>query len=297
MPDTPTDIPSTEDGLLLQSKILDEMANNRPLEQLEQKTSEEQDTEANAEGAGEDAVMAGGSSNAEAAPEHHVEHKPRKALLNDNDHELTRVGGILTRIHSDYYQAYSTRDQSSSTLPMACDTPLLIQEIKDQVLSGCTIAFTGVIPRNTDPESSDIWRTTEEFGAVCVHELNDKVTHLVTASLGTEKMYRAEKMPSTKTVWLAWLQSSIALWNHEPEEPFLAQQSQLPTEAAAESPNPATQPEEEERAEIEQAAGLWGGDEQDDFEKWLGSESDGEGGDEKASEAGEGDSGSDGDDE
>jgi hypothetical protein len=106
---------------------------------------------------------------------------------------------------------------------MQCDTSLLIQEMKDQVLSGCVIAFTGVIPRNVVPERSDIWQLAESFGALCVHDLTDKVTHLVTATLGTEKMHKALSLPKVQVVWLTWLQTSIALWQHEPERPFLAQ--------------------------------------------------------------------------
>jgi RNA polymerase II subunit A-like phosphatase len=118
---------------------------------------------------------------------------------------------------------------------------LLIQEIKDEVLAGCTIAFTGVIPRNVVPERSEIWQLAESFGAVCVHELSSKVTHLVTATFGTEKMHKASQMVA-KTgihiVWLAWLQESIALWKHVPEGPHLAQPQAVVPDAPTPTPTP-----------------------------------------------------------
>lgn len=129
-------------------------------------------------------------------------------------------------MHSEFYKAYDDRDPTSASMPLQCDTPLLIQEIKDKVLEGCVIAFTGVIPRNVQPERSEIWQLAESFGAICSNDLTDKVTHLVTATLGTEKMHQAAKMQSRTgihIVWLPWLQSSIALWKREPEGAFLAQ--------------------------------------------------------------------------
>lgn len=161
---------------------------------------------------------------------------------------------------------------------MQCDAPLLIQELKDQVLQGCVIAFTGVIPRNVVPERAEIWQLAEAFGAICVHDLSDRLTHLVTASLGTEKMYRASKIPGVKVVWLAWLQSSIALWKHEPEGPFIAHHPSAPTAPSREeSPPPepvadeTTEDEEDDEIRKDSAAfdAAWDDAAQAEFEKFL----------------------------
>lgn len=251
-----------------QSKILDEMTELRPLAKLE-KENDEKDDEGEDEAVGHEA-KAGDARESPAKdgddPKDKVEtdndkpHVPhvlhlrhphhRKALLNPTDFELDRVGGILRTIHRQYYEAYDERDPSSESLPMQCDAPLLIQELKDQVLQGCVIAFTGVIPRNVQPERAEIWQLAEAFGAICVHDLSDRLTHLVTASLGTEKMYRASKMPGVKTVWLAWLQSCIALWQHEPEGPFRAAHPSV-DEPREPSPPPRKEKEEEVNGEDE----------------------------------------------
>ena len=43
------------------------------------------------------------------------------------------------------------------------------------------------------------------------------------AQLGTEKIYRARKMPYIKIVWLQWLNDSIALWQRQDETPYLVE--------------------------------------------------------------------------
>lgn len=156
---------------------------------------------------------------------------------------------------------------------MQCDAPLLIQELKDQVLQGCVIAFTGVIPRNVLPERAEIWQQAEAFGAICVHDLSPRLTHLVTASLGTEKMYRASKMPNVKTVWLAWLQSCIALWQHEPEAPFRAAHPSVdePREDSPPPEPPKEEADEDDEIRKDSAAfdAAWDEAAQAEFDKFL----------------------------
>lgn len=242
-PKSPGDIPSTEEGLANQSKLFDKIMESRPLAKLEEEQGTEPEEEPNgAEGGNED-----GSKDKTASPdssqatptksdenstvkadkteekvnikeEHH--HRHRRQFLNVNDHELKRVEEILTEIYSDFYDAYDSRSPGAETMPLQCDVPLLIQEIKDQVLSGCVIVFTGVIAINQKPQDSEIWQNAEAFGAQCQVELDERVTHCVIGSVGTEKMRKASAMPGVHVVWLAWLQTSIAFWKREPEDPF-----------------------------------------------------------------------------
>ncbi|GMK53590.1 hypothetical protein CspeluHIS016_0101760 [Cutaneotrichosporon spelunceum] len=261
-PTTPSDIPSTEDGLIRQSKLLDEMTAARPLAKLERE-NEENDEDTDSEEAdsepskGKESPKSDVSAedgkgpdddNDKAAPHVvHLRHQHnRKAVLNDEDSELERVGGILHVIHSQYYQAYDRRDPTSDTLPMLCDTTLIIQELKDQVLQGCVIGFTGVIPIHTAPEQSETWKSAESFGAQCVKDLTPSMTHLVTANLQTKKMHDAGRMPGLKIVWLAWLQSCIALWKRESEAPFLVSHPAWERERKADEHAPSLAKEEKE---------------------------------------------------
>lgn len=266
-PKTPGDIPSTEEGLGQQTKLFKEILENRPLAKLEEERGFEPD-EAEAPNGGGTKVQDGepevnmkpaeegesdaaapssstkdtpkGEEDGPASPKkeekavvskadehHHLRH--RKQFLNVNDHELKRVEDILTEIHAEFYDAYDSRSPGSTAMPLQCDVPLLIGEIKDRVLSGCVIVFTGVIAINQKPQDSDIWQQAETFGAQCQVDLDERVTHCVIGSIGTEKMRRAARMPNVQIVWLAWLQTSIAFWKREPEGPFRPQIPRMDT--------------------------------------------------------------------
>jgi RNA polymerase II subunit A-like phosphatase len=131
-PTTPADIPSQEEGLLLQSKLLDELAEKRPLAKLEEESDreddEEADTSAKEDGNGKtedeqpgattsevkpssaEPAADGATENAKekttkpapngtvakpATPPHHHPHlHHRKQLLNPNDYELNRVAKV-----------------------------------------------------------------------------------------------------------------------------------------------------------------------------------------------------------
>lgn len=110
-PETPPDIPSTEDGLLRQSKILDELAKKRPLAQLEEESErDESGTESNAatpDGtpSADGSAKADGEASGETARDGEVSHAPtpapeqlpqphRKPLLNPDDYELERVANV-----------------------------------------------------------------------------------------------------------------------------------------------------------------------------------------------------------
>ncbi|CAK9780438.1 hypothetical protein CC85DRAFT_311092 [Cutaneotrichosporon oleaginosum] len=297
-PTTPSDIPSTEDGLMLQSKLLDEMTEARPLAKLERENEEKDDECTDEVKAGDETAQNNEvlpseeeGKNATQSPDNeqdkgqqgphvlHLRHPHhRKALLNPNDYELDRVGGILRTIHAQYYDAYDRRNPSSDSLPMQCDVPLIIQELKDQVLQGCVIGFTGVIPIHAPPEEAEIWKLAETFGAHCVRDLRPDMTHLVTANLQTKKMHDAGRMPNLKIVWLAWLQSCIALWKHEPEEPFRASHPAWERSREEREPTPPNDQEEERDSDEEFLRGAQAWDEAADaeFEAFL-NESDDDG--------------------
>ena len=65
------------------------------------------------------------------------------------------------------------------------------------------------------------WTTAESFGARCHTAINPAITHCITANLGTEKTYRANKM-GAKVVWERWFWESVARWTRAPEKEYLA---------------------------------------------------------------------------
>lgn len=57
-----------------------------------------------------------------------------------------------------------------------------------QVLAGVRILFSRVIPLEQKPESHALWRLALSFGAVCVTQMDAGITHVITNTVGTEKV-------------------------------------------------------------------------------------------------------------
>ncbi|WWD19477.1 hypothetical protein CI109_103937 [Kwoniella shandongensis] len=232
----------TEEELLLKAKMLDEVSEARPLAKLQEELEKEEEMDEPNSVKDAPSTTTGGDESSKATndaeastpkskdkltapsaqPDSPV--KPRKPLLNPNDYELLRVSDILGEIHRRFYDAYDDLSDwdSKTKLPMSCDVEFIIPELKGQVLEGCNLVFSGVIPQSVDPVTSDIWQTAETFGALCSTAVNDRTTHCVTATLDTEKTYRTSKVPGAKVVWTSWFWDSVALWRRQPEVKYLA---------------------------------------------------------------------------
>jgi hypothetical protein len=55
----------------------------------------------------------------------------------------------------------------------------IISRMRAETLNGVYILFSSVIPLDTRPESTDIWRMSHMFGARCLTELTGEITHVV----------------------------------------------------------------------------------------------------------------------
>ncbi|KAJ3869306.1 hypothetical protein EV359DRAFT_70029 [Lentinula novae-zelandiae] len=158
---------------------------------------------------------------------------PRKALLENNDTELIRVNEILSEIHYKFYNAYDAHSKkpgeppqkrksgsSKSNKPLY-DVTRIIPEIRANVLKGVNLLFSSVIPLDTRPESTEIWRMALMFGAKCSTELSPDTTHVVAAKRGTVKVDAARRRGNIKVVWLQWFTDSVALWQRQDETRYL----------------------------------------------------------------------------
>ncbi|EPQ28997.1 uncharacterized protein PFL1_03287 [Pseudozyma flocculosa PF-1] len=150
---------------------------------------------------------------------------PQAAVLRDDDTELQRIQTILDDLHSQWYARYdsakgdaSGRPSHESKKPTVTD---LIAARKAEVLKGCYVSFSGMIPSNVPPKTADIWRVAEEYGARCITNLTASVTHVVAARPGTVKAMRALSRPGISVVWPGWLHDSIAQWKRRPESWYL----------------------------------------------------------------------------
>ncbi len=103
------------------------------------------------------------------------------------------------------------------------------------MFAGIHIVFSSVIPLDTKPETTEIWRMAHTFGARCSTELNSEVTHVVSAKRGTVKVDAARRRGGIKIVWLTWFMDSVALWQRQDETHYFLDE---PTTPSAPAPPP-----------------------------------------------------------
>ena len=120
---------------------------------------------------------------------------------------------------------------------MSPDTRRVIPSLRQDVLRGTNIVFTGVVPTNVQLTKSTIYRTAVSLGAkvtdsiICSNNSNHGksgfdteeplyTTHLVAARLGTEKAYRASKIRNVKLVGVEWLWCCAQRWEWVDERLF-----------------------------------------------------------------------------
>lgn len=125
-------------------------------------------------------------------------------IEDDNLHHMLH---ILTEIHSRFY-CESNEEK---------DVKKIIADMKKSVLQDCTILFSGLIPIREPPEKSEIWKRAQAFGAICLKDFTEDITHVIAAKSGTTKVNKALQTPGTYLVNVKWLTESIRTWTRVPE--------------------------------------------------------------------------------
>lgn len=163
---------------------------------------------------------------------------PRHKLLQDNDEELKYLEESLTRVHSEYFEAYKRQLPSSQggrvaelrgsstkrkQFAMVPDVKDIMTQMKHLVLEGVVIVFSGVIPLHLDWNTHDTTLWARNFGARVERDISRKTTHLVAARNRTAKVRQAAKRGKgrIKVVSPAWLTDSIIRWRKLDEWPYL----------------------------------------------------------------------------
>ncbi|KAJ6547209.1 hypothetical protein B0H19DRAFT_954705 [Mycena capillaripes] len=213
----------TEKALLTQNTIaLEAQVEERPLAKKQEELEVASD---------ESPTKATVSETQTPAPKRH---QRKAALLKNDDNELQRLGKLLDEVHRRFFTAYearrvedkdkadSSKKRRNSIKPKpAYDVTHIIPRIRAEVFDGVHILFSSVIPLDTNPEATEIWRMARMFGAKCSTELTAEVTHVVAAKRGTVKVDAARKRGGIKIVWLSWFTDCIALWQRQDESAYL----------------------------------------------------------------------------
>ncbi|CAN4084447.1 unnamed protein product [Withania somnifera] len=121
-----------------------------------------------------------------------------KSDENEAEGALASVLKVLQRIHRLFFV-------SGGDNLMERDVRQVLKTVRKEILKGCKIVFTGVIPIQCQPENHQNWKLAEQLGA--------------TFSTETEKSHQA--VGEKKFLFHPrWIEAANYLWRKPPEENF-----------------------------------------------------------------------------
>lgn len=168
---------------------------------------------------------------------------PNPLVLDDSDDQLLHILYVLKRIHELYFELYEGKRLEDWLKP---DVQLIVPYLKHKVLANTRILFSGVFPLFVEPKDTPFGITVQLYGAEIADSLDQRVTHLVAARMGTYKVAEAQKRKDVHIVTLDWLTNSIAQFSHLEESDYLlkgtAPAAKVEIKARELSPKPGTPP-------------------------------------------------------
>lgn len=148
---------------------------------------------------------------------------------------LLRLIQILEECHQRFFELNDSNGRSSKSVgknlgkaafdgisvgPRA-DVKTVLASMRMEVLKGCSISFTGVIPTGLNGMTSPMWSLATRLGAVCLTEfLPGRTTHLLvteTESGRTRKFQEASRSGSVYVVTTEWLEDCAINFKRRPE--------------------------------------------------------------------------------
>ncbi|TKA50580.1 hypothetical protein B0A49_12118 [Cryomyces minteri] len=172
---------------------------------------------------------------------HNDLHRHRHNLLQDDDTELEHLERSLREVHHAFFDEYdkklagpkgsrvaelkgdrSAKKRSADELEIVPDVKVIMPNMKQRVLAGVEIVFSGVVPLGIHPQNSDIALWAKSFGARVSESVNKKTTHVVATPIRrTAKVRQAAKHRNRiKIVDVRWLHDSFTRWKRLNEEPY-----------------------------------------------------------------------------
>lgn len=151
--------------------------------------------------------------------------------IKDPDKFLLYLTHTLKQVHKVFYAEYDAMSSKSDDLTTP-DVKEIIPKIRQSVLKGTKILFTGVIPTNMPCEKSPEWNTARAFGASIhdrfVYGLSSSnpqkamraTTHVIVGRPGTSKLREARRIPGIKIVTPKWLWRCAEQWELVDEREF-----------------------------------------------------------------------------
>ncbi|XP_040209782.1 RNA polymerase II subunit A C-terminal domain phosphatase isoform X1 [Rana temporaria] len=154
----------------------------------------------------------------------------------DEDDHLIYLEEILVRVHTDYYAKYDRFLKKE--LDETPDIRKIVPELKSKVLENTMIAFSGLHPTNFPIERTREYYHARALGSKISKQLvlNDdgpnRVTHLIAARAGTEKVKQAQNCKHLYVVNPDWLWSCLERWEKVEEQLFPLKEDYLKSQRA-----------------------------------------------------------------
>ncbi|KAM0880421.1 hypothetical protein ACQ4PT_033586 [Festuca glaucescens] len=127
------------------------------------------------------------------------------------DGTLASSLSVIGRIHQNFFSHPNLND---------ADVRSILASEQRRILAGCRIVFSRIFPvGEANPHMHPLWQSAEQFGAVCTNQIDDRVTHVVANSLGTDKVNWAIQT-GRFVVHIGWVEASTLLYRRANEHDF-----------------------------------------------------------------------------
>lgn len=188
----------------------------------------------------------------------------KSSLLREDDDQLVHLERILKAIHRQFYQAYDANIEASSRVKRLADVRAdhrraakrsipadvkdIIPEMKQQVLRGVRILFSGLFRSDKDPRAEWQGELAAQYGARVLDGRSDETpTHIIVGptinvSNLTDKARMVHRKPWIKLVYVEWLLQSTSRCERLAYAPFKVDQSLPDVEPPSTTSSPPTGP-------------------------------------------------------
>lgn len=212
-----------EDQEKVRSSTLEQQEHDRPLAKLQKNLDKIIELEEGEEPT--DVTNSSGKENKlSTSKEHRKSIVEPHNLLSDDDNELETLGQALYRIHNEFYF-----EVEESKKPDVKDIMTLMKSL---VFKDCVFLLSGILPQNTNLDSTDIVICAKSFGATFVQDYKKSVTHVICKNSGTLKVRLAKSVdPNVKIVNPDWLFACMSFWDRVPVDDYIVKVDNLLSKA------------------------------------------------------------------
>ncbi|KAF0701091.1 Aste57867_8388 [Aphanomyces stellatus] len=169
------------------------------------------------------------------------------------DAHLTKARRVLKAVHERFFRPGGAIDVEAQRSGRGRNVKTILLNLRHEVLRGCNIVFSGVIPLGKPPEVDYLWKLAMSFGATPSMTMDDfPVTHLIIdpRRLGSKKYMDAKAKENVVVINPQWLVDSASEWSRLDEAKYFVTSSSRKVQEVVEAPPAPSVTKEEPVVEI-----------------------------------------------